>query len=422
MDIGIEPLLLKRKGFDIFKEGLYEPCMCGVYACLSLRTGKVYIGSSANIKKRLANHLNDFKNKNHANCVLQAEYEKYGDDFIWYLLEHVENPDAATTVEQTYLDLLEPFPWTGKGFNLCKSTYSAGYGKILSPEERDLRAKERRRGSSVKLKDPEGNIHEFTTSVRRFAEIHGLIDSKINQVLSGARSKHKGWSLPETDTSVPIYALESPSGEVCTFSNVGKFCRENGLSPASVTAVLDSTFIEAKGWTLPGVKIRKNKFSLFKEDFGVVEFESIIKFANERGISWRSVYHLFEGKVNIVGGWTRVDGAEIVMSKYVTSPEKKSFRVNDVDEFALEHGLDAFDLKLLISKKINSLSGWVLGQKGNEFSFKVRSPEGEEYEFENIYQFAKDHNLNYQGVRRVVCDGAAQYKNWTLVSKTKITS
>ena len=420
MDIEIEPVLLIAEGFDIFKEGFLKTCMCGVYACLSIETGRIYIGSSTNIRKRLRNHIRLLKNKKHENRVLQTEYEKYGSSFAWYLLESIQNPEAVTTVEQTYIDLLEPFPWTGNGMNLCRSTYSAGYGKILTQEECDLRAMGRRGGSTIKLKDPEGKIHEFSTSVRRFSQIHGLIESKVNSVISGVRKKHKGWSLPETD--IPIYKLKSPDGRIHSFSNIRKFCKENHLSPASVVSVLKSTFMKAKGWTLPGIEIPRNKFSLFKDSFGVVEFESIIKFAEEYDVSWRSIYHLFEGKVNVVDGWTRIGGAEIVMKKYVTSPDNISFRVDDIDKFSLRYGLNSSDLRLLISKEIDSLSGWVLGKNSNRFLFKVKSPEGKEYEFENVYQFAKDHNLNYQGLRRIVCNNANHYKKWTLISKSKITS
>lgn len=48
----------------------------GVYQIENIDTGKIYIGSSGNIAKRIAEHLNALKNHQHDNAELQKDFDK----------------------------------------------------------------------------------------------------------------------------------------------------------------------------------------------------------------------------------------------------------------------------------------------------------------------------------------------------------
>jgi len=49
----------------------------GIYKIICKQSGHYYYGSAVNIKKRWATHLNDLKNNNHDNPIVQAVYNKY---------------------------------------------------------------------------------------------------------------------------------------------------------------------------------------------------------------------------------------------------------------------------------------------------------------------------------------------------------
>ncbi len=56
----------------------------GIYSILHIESGRVYIGSSRNIKKRFSAHKTDLKYNKHPNPVLQNYYNKYGLDAFMF--------------------------------------------------------------------------------------------------------------------------------------------------------------------------------------------------------------------------------------------------------------------------------------------------------------------------------------------------
>jgi group I intron endonuclease len=52
--------------------------MEGIYKIENIINGKLYIGSSVNIDKRIKRHKNDLIKNKHINCYLQREFNKYG--------------------------------------------------------------------------------------------------------------------------------------------------------------------------------------------------------------------------------------------------------------------------------------------------------------------------------------------------------
>lgn len=89
----------------------------GVY-CIKHQSGKIYIGSSFNIRKRITNHKWLLKKGTHANPHLQNSYNKNGlDSFSFEVLELCEK-DQLIVREQYYLDQFKP------EYNILKKAYS----------------------------------------------------------------------------------------------------------------------------------------------------------------------------------------------------------------------------------------------------------------------------------------------------------
>jgi group I intron endonuclease len=62
--------------------------ICGIYCIKNLINGKIYIGSSNDIKKRFNNHKNLLKNNKHTNNHLQSAWNKYKEkSFEFIILE-----------------------------------------------------------------------------------------------------------------------------------------------------------------------------------------------------------------------------------------------------------------------------------------------------------------------------------------------
>lgn len=62
--------------------------MIGIYQITNLKSGKLYIGQSVDIQKRIKDHLYELNHGIHANRYLQAAWNKYGEsNFVFSTLE-----------------------------------------------------------------------------------------------------------------------------------------------------------------------------------------------------------------------------------------------------------------------------------------------------------------------------------------------
>lgn len=61
---------------------------CGIYAIVNQHNGKIYVGQSAEIKKRFIFHKWELKNNRHNNGHLQNAWNKYDGDFIFTVIEY----------------------------------------------------------------------------------------------------------------------------------------------------------------------------------------------------------------------------------------------------------------------------------------------------------------------------------------------
>ena len=77
---------------------------CGVYCLQCLANGKLYIGSSKNIRNRIQQHFSKLRKNKHDNPNLQQEFNSEGEDgFMAFVLKEC-NPTELLKFEQFYLN------------------------------------------------------------------------------------------------------------------------------------------------------------------------------------------------------------------------------------------------------------------------------------------------------------------------------
>ena len=82
--------------------------ICGIYKVTNTITGDFYIGSSKNIKNRLAAHKCKSTWKIHSNNPMYLDMQKYGlDKFVFEIITEVEEEKLKET-EQQFIELLNP--------------------------------------------------------------------------------------------------------------------------------------------------------------------------------------------------------------------------------------------------------------------------------------------------------------------------
>jgi len=105
-----------------------------VYAIRNIKNGKMYVGSSSNVKSRWNNHYNTLKKSKHHSVKLQRAWGKYGEDsFVFEVLEYVEK-DELIEAEQQYMDFYEAY--TECGYNVSAVAGAPQLGRKHTEESR----------------------------------------------------------------------------------------------------------------------------------------------------------------------------------------------------------------------------------------------------------------------------------------------
>jgi predicted GIY-YIG superfamily endonuclease len=83
------------------------PVTGGIYKFTSKTSGKIYIGSAKNLRKRFVQHRSNLRLNKHHSKHFQNAYNKYGEsDFIYSILEELKDMSLLLIREQYYLDTL----------------------------------------------------------------------------------------------------------------------------------------------------------------------------------------------------------------------------------------------------------------------------------------------------------------------------
>jgi len=94
-----------------------HPNAMGVYAIRNLVTGKIYIGSAVNFRRRFNAHRLRLRNGDHHSIRLQSSWNKHGESaFAFEVLEIVEDRGLLLESEQRWLDA--HVPHGANGYNV----------------------------------------------------------------------------------------------------------------------------------------------------------------------------------------------------------------------------------------------------------------------------------------------------------------
>lgn len=109
--------------------------MMGIYQITNTANGKVYVGSSVRLRRRLSEHQNKLARGSHENDRLQKAFNKYGADaFVFAIIETVADRRLLLSREQVWIDAKRAADRT-LGFNIYPLAGSPS-GASHSPEAR----------------------------------------------------------------------------------------------------------------------------------------------------------------------------------------------------------------------------------------------------------------------------------------------
>jgi group I intron endonuclease len=274
----------------------------GVYLIENTVNGKVYVGSSKDIKKRWKDHKWFLSHNASPNKYLQSAWNKYGESaFVFTVLEVVKDISGLLDVEQKWIDV---FRSADRQFGYNQAPVAGSNIGYKYNEEFSLKCSERNRRS---WKDPESRVRRLeglknSITQERLKKIGERSKAmwkdpdyrekwiakraspesrlKASQSMkdrwedpeyrnraearlrlpeyraSVAKKTAEVWKRPEHKERISkanskyLYEFTSPSGEKYICHSLSLFCKQNGLGRSNLRLVLKGKRKHHKGWTV----------------------------------------------------------------------------------------------------------------------------------------------------------------------------
>lgn len=246
----------------------------GIYVIRNTVNGKVYVGSSANVKERFRTHRKQLRANRHPNAHLQSAWQAYGESsFRFEIVENVSDYSKLIQREQAWMDSLgstipatgynmRPFAESSRGKKATPeqkaklSTVRMGNKNALGTKQSQETIDKRRakltgrtwKMSEERKQSPEhqawrerhrqmvtGRKHDWHTSIPE--ETRRKIGDSVKKARAATLKVYEGFIDPQGNAVGPIRGLED-------------FCKKHGLTRSLMDKVHKGERRSHKGWTV----------------------------------------------------------------------------------------------------------------------------------------------------------------------------
>jgi len=225
----------------------------GIYSLYWEEPDLIYIGQSSNIETRYKKHLSMLKCGTHPNYKVKDVFTKYGKPLLDIL--QVSNIEELDTLEAYYI---EEFNSITSGLNI--SYVEPGNGRSYNNPNAKY--------SKWKILRVFSRLYNGVYSIAEISEVESVNRGLVSRIALGS---HHSWLQEEYYTQFlqmrqlleyrkshndkggrpeKTVTLISPAGNIITFTNICKFCRENNLSQPAISGLLSGKRLTHKGYKL----------------------------------------------------------------------------------------------------------------------------------------------------------------------------
>lgn len=263
------------------------PRTSGIYKIICTANGKIYVGSSQNLKQRWYEHQRDLRGHYHGNIHLQRAWDKYGEtSFVFEVIELVM-PWALLDREDFWLKKLNPCN-RKIGFNIASKATAPMKGRQHTAETKrtmslkhrgntyclghnpSLETRKKLSIARIKQGNPwTGHHHSLESRLKigeavQNREITTETRAKISESKKGkpipahvheaSRIAHLGKKQsPEhiaknKAANNENWIVENPNGEKIFVSGLKQFCKENNLNASLMYRVAKGDLSHHKQW------------------------------------------------------------------------------------------------------------------------------------------------------------------------------
>lgn len=220
----------------------------GVYIIRNLLNGRLYVGSTVNLKTRKAQHFTHLRNNKHSNSFLQNDWNASGGE-KWFQFEVLEITTRKNLRirEQVYID--QHFDNKQECYNLRKEA-TVHTSKFSNTPE--ITRKKHSRNMKKRWADSRTR-KKLSDSISK-AKSEKVKDPQYRKALSAALKK--AWKKPTykalrnkmANERSKVFALLSPDGKIHKGKNIRQFCLANNLHYGNMCLVLNGKRKHHKNW------------------------------------------------------------------------------------------------------------------------------------------------------------------------------
>jgi group I intron endonuclease len=289
------------------------PRASGIYKIVCTSTGKVYIGSSTDLRGRKSDHWSALRRGDHRNRMLQSAWNKYGENAFTYEVLELVLVSFLLEREQYWIDRLRCCD-RRKGFNLSPTAGST-LGKRHSLETRRKQS-EVKKGKGDPL-SPEARrlVAEKNTGKKRSIETRQKIAESNRRRVYSLETRQK---IAEANRNRPPYKL---SAEACLERSErlkGKPRPPEVMAKVAAANRGRKRSEESRRKQSETLKGRKPSKSMMQASFNAVAKRWILTdpegneyhvtglsvFCREYGLSYSKMFYIASGKAKKErGGW-----------------------------------------------------------------------------------------------------------------------
>lgn len=237
----------------------------GIYLITNKQDGKVYVGSSNKVRRRLIEHKSRLLLNNHHNRYLQRAFNKYKlESFTFEVLEYCQL-DEIRKREQYYIDLYSSADHT-KGYNLIADLNTTYYCPIVKKQSIEKYLKTRNMKPFKVFSKSTGEFIGEWVNRAECARALGLINNigNINEALNHKKRRYikdyvfvnsheehlLDYILNRRNTRTPMFiAIDRNGKEYGPYQNQRACAEELNIDYKKISLCLKGTRPRHKGYT-----------------------------------------------------------------------------------------------------------------------------------------------------------------------------
>lgn len=217
----------------------------GIYKITNSVNGKVYIGSTVDLKRRKRVHFRDLRVGQHYNTHLQRAYNKYGaSNFHWDVLEYINTNPALVKREEYWITIYNSL--------LPKHGYNCGYADRHQPFDgtgKISKGEKNHRSVSYELIDLYSSERHIGKCVAKFARDNNLKACGYFNMMGGITNTWgKRFTTQNILEKMPFYTFIHTDGKIVRHFSLKEISKQLGLRIQKLSNVNCGNASHHKGW------------------------------------------------------------------------------------------------------------------------------------------------------------------------------